>query len=154
MQAATSPKTISAIIKVPPVTVKEAKGASKNSVSAIRLEPKLENDKVRVTVYAIYGDIEGITNCVDMDALKKVKVDTYLARVDEEVFVKKLRKFNVKMEKDPFTFRVVSKSIFAPMPSEPGGAGGCGCMKCNRVNCCPNSGYCVECECVTVCCSP
>lgn len=147
MQAATSNKITSAVIRVP---FEKGKDLPENSVSAIKLEPRLEKDKVRVTVYAIYGDIQGLKKCADLDALKTVKVDSIVAGPDEEVRVLKLGDYGVKMEKDPFTFRVVSKSIYAPVYDLE--TGGCPCMTCDLVTCCPNPGYCVPCDCVTVCC--
>lgn len=60
LQAATSNKVTSAVIKVP---ILERKAAA-SPVSAIKLEPKVERGKVRVTVYAIYGDTEGLKKCL------------------------------------------------------------------------------------------
>ncbi|HEX8456392.1 MAG TPA: hypothetical protein VF656_03640 [Pyrinomonadaceae bacterium] len=148
MQAATANRRISAVIKVP---VKNGNLPVQNSVSAIKLDPKLEKDKVRVTVYAIYGDLTGIQKCEDLNSLKTVKVGSYVAGEDKEVSVSDLRKYGVRMEKDPFKFRVISKTIFAPVPNNPA-PDSCGCMLCNRATCCPNPGYCVDCDCATVCC--
>lgn len=30
--------------------------------------------------------------------------------------------------------------------------GGCGCITCGHTTCCPNPGYCVDCDCGTICC--
>ena len=152
MQAATRlQRRASAVIRV---SSAEVKGSMHDSVSAIKLEPILEKGKVRVNVFVVYGDTQGLQRCKDLDALKTVKVDSLLVGPDKEGSVTKLRKYGVKMEKDPFTFRVVSRRMFVP-GGDLGGVGepdSCPCVQCERATCCPNPGYCSRCECVTVCC--
>lgn len=149
MQAATSKRISSVVLRVP---YQAGTAVSRDSVSAIKLEPKVEKGKVRVNVYALYGDTQGIKRCEDLDALKTVKVDSIVAGLGKEVRVLKLRKYGVKMENDPFTFRVISKSIFAP--NDPGPGSGCSCLSCELQTCCPNPGYCNNCDCGTICCRP
>jgi hypothetical protein len=145
--AARSQKIASAVIRV---SSAEVKGSPHDSVSAIKLEPRLEKGKVRVNVFVVYGDTQDLKRCEDLDALKTVKVDSLLAGPDKDVSVTKLRKYGV----DPLTFRVVSRRMFVP-GGDLGGLGdpdSCPCVQCERATCCPNPGYCSRCECVTVCC--
>lgn len=148
LQAATSNKISSVIIEVPP-QAKAGKGAAQDPVSALKLEPKVEKGKVRVTVYALYGDIKGIKRCEDLDALRAVEVDSFVAGPGQERRVSKLKKFEVRMENDPFTIRVTTKSIFGPLDPE---GGGCPCLECELAVCCPNPGFCAPCQCGTICC--
>jgi hypothetical protein len=149
MQAAKRPQKLgSAIIRV---SSTEGKGSPHESASAIRLEPIVEKDKVRVNVFVLYGDTQSLTRCEDVDALRTVKAGSYVRGLNQEVQLTILRKYGIKMEKDPFTFRVVSRSIFVP-DVEPMGGTDCPCLMCESATCCPNPGYCSQCECVTVCC--
>jgi hypothetical protein len=146
--AATGGKTTMIVIRVP---VAEGASQGQDAVSAIKLEPKMEGDKVKVSVYALIGEADNIKTCRDWDALKSMPVGTYVAGLDEEVSLVKLRDFGVSMGNDPLTFRVVPKRTLSPLPNEPGG--GCDCASCGGLICCPNPGYCIGCgSCGSVCC--
>jgi hypothetical protein len=119
----------------------------------VKLEPKMENGKVRVAVFALKGNAENIKTCREWDALQAIQVGTYLAGLDEEVSLTKLEEYGVNLGKDPLSFRVVLKRTLSPLPPNlPGG--GCGCASCGGLICCPNPGYCLNCDsCGSVCCS-
>src|SRR5215813_13202131 len=87
-----------------------------NAVSAIRLEPRMEGDKVRVTVYALRGDANNNMTCKDWDSLKSSLVGTYLVGLDETVHLIKLKDYGVVVG-DPLTFRVVPRKISLTTPS-------------------------------------
>src|SRR5215813_12657686 len=55
------------VISVPP---DQQAVPGKNVVSAIKVEPKMEGNKVIITVYALRGDPDHIISCRDWDALK------------------------------------------------------------------------------------
>jgi hypothetical protein len=150
--AAASGKVTSVVIRVP---VTEGNSQQQDSVSAIKLEPKMENDKVRVDVYALIGDTDNIINCRDWKNLKAISVGTYVAGLDEDVSLLKLRDYGVRLGgKDPLTFRVVPKRTLSPLPAPDGGSGSCDCASCGGLICCPNPGFCLNCNpCGSVCCS-
>lgn len=145
--AARDGKSLKVVVRVPATSVNSA-----DAVSAIKLEPRMDGDKVKVAVYALVGSTANIKKCSDWDALKSTLVDTYIAGVDEEVVLTKLRDFGVSMATNPLTFRVVPTRTLSPVPD--GSGGGCGCGSCGGLICCPNPGYCLGCgECGDVCCS-
>lgn len=124
----------------------------KDTVSAIKLEPKMEGDRVRVTVYALSGDANHIITCRDWEALQSNLVGSYLARLDETVQLLKLKDYGVGVGDAPLTFRVVPRRVLSPIPQEALGTG-CGCASCDGLICCPNPGYCLTCgQCGAVCC--
>jgi len=146
--AARDGKSLRVVVRVPSTSV-----SSPDAVSAIKLEPRMDGDKVKVTVFALVGSTANIKKCSDWDALKSTFVETYVAGVDEEVALTKLRDFGVSMATNPLTFRVVPTRTLSPVPD--GSGGSCGCGSCGGLICCPNPGYCLGCgDCGDVCCSP
>jgi hypothetical protein len=146
--AATTDRVTSMFIRVTPA---EAKDGSE-SVSVIRLDPRMENDKVKVTVYALSGSVGDITTCRDWDSLKAVMVGTYVAGLDDEVALSKLQDYGVGVGQKPLTFRVVPKRMLSPLPifhaPDP-----CECGTCGGLICCPNPGQCLNCgSCGSFCC--
>jgi hypothetical protein len=136
------------VIRVPT----EKQTERQNAVTAIRLEPKMEGDKVRVTIYALRGDANNIITCKDWDALKANLVGTYLAGLDETVQLIKLKDYGVGVGDEPLTFRVVPRKALSPLPQDLL-VEGCGCASCGGLICCPNPGYCLSCgACGSVCC--
>lgn len=149
--AAAGGKTTMIVIRVP---VADGASQGQDAISAIKLEPKMEGDKVKVSVFALIGEANNIKTCRDWDALKSTPVGTYVAGLDEEVSLVKLRDFGVSMGNDPLTFRVVPRRILSPLPQDQGKEGGCDCASCGGLICCPNPGYCIGCgSCGSVCCS-
>lgn len=125
---------------------------AQNAVTAIKVEPKMEGDKVRVTVYALRGDADHIITCKDWDNLQANLVDSHLAGLDETVELIKLKDYGVGVDNGPLTFRVVPRRVLSPVPQDML-ASGCGCAACDGLVCCPNPGYCLSCgACGTVCC--
>lgn len=137
------------VIRVP---ADKQSAPAKNAVSAIKLEPKMEGDKVRVTMYALRGDADHIIACKDWDNLQANLVGSVLAGLDETVELVKLKDYGVGVDGGPLTFRVVPRRVLSPTPQDMLAAG-CGCAACDGLVCCPNSGYCLSCgACGTVCC--
>lgn len=146
--AATGDKITTVVIRVP-----LAEGADpEKEVSAVRLEPRMENGKVSVAVFALRGNADNITTCREWDSLQGTSVGTYVAALDDEVALTKLKDYGVvSLRKDPLTFRVVPKRTLSPLPQ---GWSGCGCASCGGLICCPNGGYCLNCgSCGSACCS-
>lgn len=149
--AATADKNTKIVIRVP-ISYGSDDGAG--PVSAIRLEPKMEGDKVRVTVYALVGEPDDIRTCRDWDGLKSMPVGAYLAGLNDEVSLVKLRDLGVSMGNDPLTFRVVPKRALSPLPQDVIMGGDCECATCGGTICCANPGMCLGCgSCGFVCCS-
>ncbi len=147
--AATGDKRMSAVVR----TRLDEADAGREAVSAVKLVPVMDGDKVKVTVFALIGDASNVTTCKGWDDLKSVEVDTLVAGLDEEVSVTKLRARGVKFENGDLKFHVVPVKTF-PL-SLPMNAPGCGCASCGSLQCCPNSGYCIGCsDCGYACCNP
>jgi hypothetical protein len=150
--AATGNRKMSAVVRAP--VTEEYSG---REVTAVKLAPVMEGDKVRVTVYALIGDVTDIKNiisCKDWDLLESKTVDTFLAGLDEEISIKKLRDYGVKFETGDLTFRIVPKKVFPQMPLHGGGGDECECASCGTLQCCPNPGNCIGCgSCGQACCN-
>ena len=146
--AATGNRLTKVVIRVP-----LSDDRNVDAISAIKLEPKMEGDKVRVDVYALSGPTAGIITCQGWDALKSTTIGSYVAGLDEDVALTKLADFGIRMGDRPLTFRVVPKRILSPVPNDPQ-LEGCECGSCAGLICCPNPGYCLGCgSCGSLCCS-
>jgi hypothetical protein len=122
---------------------------NQDAISAIKLEPKMEGEKVRVDVYGLSGSTAGIITCQGWDALKSTSIGSYVASLDEDIALTKLADFGVRMGDRPLTFRVVPKRVLSPTPGDEE----CECGSCAGLICCPNPGYCLGCgSCGSVCC--
>lgn len=144
--AATGTRVTKVVIRVPLTDDR-----NKDAVSAIKLEPRMEGEKVRVDVYALSGSTAGIITCKGWDALKSTTVGTYIAGLDEDVALTRLADFGIRMGDSPLTFRVVPKRILSPVPDTD--MEGCECGSCAGLICCPNPGYCIGCgSCGSLCC--
>lgn len=144
--AATGSRITKVVIRVP-----LSDDRNPEAVSAIKLEPKMEGDKVRVNVYALVGPTTGIITCKGWDALKSTTIGSYVAGVDEDVALTKLADFGIRMGDRPLIYRVVPKRILSPVPDN---SEGCECGACAGLICCPNPGYCLGCgSCGSLCCS-
>jgi len=127
--------------------------AQHGNISAIRLEPRMAGDKVKVAVSLLVGEPDDVRTCRDWDALKAVPIGTYSAGLDEEVTLTKLTEYGVQTGNDPLTFRVVPKRF--PLGVQRGQLGGdCECATCGGATCCAYPGMCLGCNpCGYVCCS-
>jgi hypothetical protein len=144
-----SGRVASVFIKVP---IAQGTNRQPEDVSAIRLEPQMEGDKVKVTVYALKGEADNINSCRDWNKLQATTIGTYLAGIDEEVSLTKLKDYGISMGNAPLTFRVVARRVLSPVP-ETFLKEACDCGSCNGSICCPNPGYCLPCNpCGTYCC--
>jgi len=147
--SAGSEKVKYVVIRVP---AEKQSARATEPVTAIKLEPKMEGNKVRVAVYALSGDADHIITCRDWDALKSSLVGTYLAGLDETVQLVKLQEYGVGVNDAPLTFRVVARRVLSPVPQDAFRTG-CDCGACDGLICCPNSGYCLTCGgCGSFCC--
>lgn len=125
------------------------------AISAIKLVPIMDGEKVKVTVIGLIGDASNITSCSQWSSLKPIEIATYVASLDEEVSIQDLRSHGVYFENGDLKFRVVPKKIFPQMPQTQYGTDGCGCAGCGRLQCCPNLHECMDCStCGQACCNP
>jgi hypothetical protein len=144
--AATGNRITKVVIRVPLVDDRNP-----DAVSAVKLEPRMDGDKVRVDVYALSGQTAGIITCKDWDALKTKSIGSFVAGLDEDVTLTKLAELGIRMGDQPLTFRVVPKRILSPVPDD---SEDCGCGSCAGLICCPNPGFCIGCgSCGQLCCS-
>lgn len=145
--AATGNRLTKVVIRVPLID-----DSNPNAVSAVKLEPKMEGDRVRVDVYALTGPTAGIITCKGWDALKTTTIGTYVVGLDEDVALTRLADLGIRMGDRPLTFRVVPKRILSPVPND-SRMEGCECGSCAGLICCPNPGYCLGCgSCGSLCC--
>jgi len=145
--AALPGKSVSVVVTTPP-----SEGNYEDEpISAVKLVPLMEGDKVKVTVFGLIGEAGNIKTCKEWNALKSIKIGSFVAGLDEEVTISQLRYYGVSFETGDLKFRVVPKKAF---PRDLEAAGGeCGCGSCGGLQCCPNPGYCINCgECGRVCC--
>lgn len=146
-------KTTMIVIRVPAPSASSAGEA----VTAIKLEPRMDGNKVKVNVFTLIGEAdEHIKSCRDWGLLKSNFIGSYLAGVDEEVSLAKLTDLGVRIGSEPLTFRVVPRKTLSPLPPQHGplNGGGCECGSCGGLICCPNPGQCIGCgSCGQVCCS-
>ena len=125
------------------------------NISAVRLEPRMDGDKLKVTVSALVGEPGDVRTCKDWDALKTLPVAVYSAGVDEEVTVTKLNEYGVFVgDNSPLIFRVVPKRPAPPVLQGVQISGDCECGSCGGTTCCANPNACLGCgSCGYVCCS-
>ena len=120
------------------------------SVTAVRVIPRMEGNKVKVEIYAVFGNIDASQNCAARAALKSSLIATRLAGKGEVVTVVELDNLGLKPKDGPLTFRVVSNTL--PLPSK--NSDDCICAVCSGIGCCPDGeGRCPQCSaCGEVCC--
>ena len=132
-------------------------GAPGERVSAIRIMPRMEGDKVKVSVYSVYGDASAAKSCADWKALRASALASYTVGNGESVTLNELPALGVKLSEGALTFRVVPNKNAPPAPTTPiaaaAAANDCVCALCNGMGCCANAGECVRCnQCGPVCC--
>jgi hypothetical protein len=126
------------------------------NISAVRLEPKMEGEKLRVTVSVLVGEPGDVRTCKDWDALKALPVESYLVAVDEEVTVTKLNEYGVRIgDNNSLTFRAVPRKPSRAITQDVPISGDCECGTCGEsTTCCAYPGMCLGCgSCGLVCCS-
>jgi hypothetical protein len=148
--------TISAFVRVPH---DEKQQASDDRPSAVRLTPEADGDKLKVSVYALYGDLGRVKTCDDYNGFEKKFVASYVAGPGEKVTVSKLNDLGVTFKQGELTFKVVPKrAVEKPGSIQPASYSPvqrqCECGSCGGLSCCPNTGYCLGCgSCGDVCCA-
>lgn len=148
--------TISAFVRVP---LGENEKASADRPSAVRLTPEANGNKLKVSVYALYGDASRIKTCEDYNRLEKKFVASYVAGQGEKITVSRLNDLGVTFKQGALTFKVVPKravekpASVAPASYSPAQRQ-CECGRCGGLSCCPSSGFCLGCgSCGDVCCA-
>jgi len=129
------------------VPVKDKTG----EVSAIRIVPAIEDDKIKLDIFYLSDDYWKSKRCVDTQLLKSSRVETR--------FIEKDGTLNLLKATDDKNSPISIKAITFPAQItdeiEPV-AGPCGCATCGRQNplrCCPSEGNCLGCgNCGEVCC--
>jgi hypothetical protein len=137
-------REVSAHVKVP--------SALPGQATAVRLMPRLVDDKVQVKVYALYGDVSKVASCEDWKQMKSTYVGEYTAGSGGEFAVKELSNLGISFGENPLTVRVVPFKAAPQLP--PIIVEACQCGGCGGLSCCPNNGKCMTCgDCGSVCCS-
>lgn len=135
------------------VVIRASSDTYPSNISAVRLEPRMDGEKVRVAISVLVGEPGDVRTCREWDALKALPVGVYVAGVDEEVAVTKLGEFGVRVGDNTLTFRVVPKKPASPLTQDII-SGDCECGTCGGTTCCANPGMCLGCgSCGYVCCS-
>jgi hypothetical protein len=136
---------VSAHIKVP--------SAQPGQATAVRLMPRLVNDRVQVKVYALYGDVSKVATCEDWEQMKSSYVGEYTAGNGGEFAVSELSSLGVSFGEKPLTVRVVPLKLAPRAVQEEVIVVACQCGGCGGLSCCPNDGKCLSCgDCGSVCC--
>lgn len=150
--AATAKNNVTAYFRV---QSKDASNTSQEHISAVKFMPRMENDKVSVSVYAVYGDTSAVKSCEDWKQLKESFIGTYVAGEGEKVQLASLRDAGARLGDEPLTFQIVpKKAAAAPAALNNPGGGGCECGTCGGLTCCPRPGFCLGCgSCGDVCCA-
>jgi hypothetical protein len=127
--------------------------AAAGQVTAVRLMPRLVNDKVQVKVYALYGDVSKVSSCKDWEQLKSQFVGEFTAAKGEEFQVKELSTLGASFGERPLTVSIVPVKLKARAQLDPIIVTACHCGSCGNLSCCPNEGYCMGCgPCGDACC--
>jgi hypothetical protein len=148
LNAAREGQTLRAFIRLPA----EHPGLA---YSAIKLIPRMNGEKLEVTISALAGDLSTVKSCKDWAMVKETSIGSYTLSEGQEVTVPNLSNLGQNFKNGVLTFKAVS---FMPdiEPVDGGGEGGstpCGCGRCDRLYCCPNKGACLGCgTCGDVCC--
>jgi hypothetical protein len=139
--------TVSAHVPVP--------SALPGQVSAVRLMPRLVDDKVQVKVYALYGDVSKVTSCEEWNQLKSSYLGEYTAANGEEFALKELSSLGVSFSEKPLTVRVVPMKVKPRVvQTDPIIVTACQCAGCGGLSCCPDNGKCIRCgDCGSACCT-
>lgn len=138
-----------------------------DSVTAVRIEPVMQEGRVKFNASAISGDYEANKSCADINRLPARLIGTHWAKETETVNVQdglSVTPWRVKVKvvklRPPVIIgqsavpKLKANAFQDPVPLEP--IGPCGCATCGTENplwCCPNRGQCMGCSnCGTVCC--
>lgn len=150
--AATAKNNVTAYVRVQSF---DAGRTEQKQISAVKFMPRMENDKVSVSVYALYGDTSAVKNCEDWKELKESLIGVYVAGEGEKVQLASLRDANGTSADEALTFQIVpKKAAAAPVALNNPGGGTCECGTCGGLTCCPKSGFCLGCgSCGDVCCA-
>ena len=147
--AATEKEVITGLIRVG-----DSKNASSEDISGLKIAPEMEKGKVRVRVFAIYGDIRGIKSCDDLDTVKTKFIGSKILDKDGILNLSEFAQlkpnennetFNLKIVELKKRFNEIYKKVSNRMQTS-------GCATCGDLQCCPNPGKCRGCgDCGTVC---
>lgn len=138
--AGTEARTLKAFWRVPATD-------SPESPSAIKLEPKMVDDKMVVTVTVLSGDVSVVKTCKDWGLLKASRVTSYSLSEGDEITVSQLPDLGSNFKNGKLTF----KAIRVAAPQREQLAEPC-CASCGGNTCCPGAGHCMSCPCGTLCC--
>jgi len=130
-------------------TQSETNGSSKEPISALRVAPEMDVGKVKVNIFALYGDASAAKSCSDWRSLKAVVVATYTIGEGESITVSELSERGIKLGERQITLRVVPAK---PMLLKTSASNDCICAVCDGRGCCAGPGECVDCGCGPICC--
>ena len=121
-------------------------GASGTRVYGVKVAPRLEGAAVRISLSILSGQLDEVTSCEQVKALREEPASTYLVRRGESVRVAQFEALGI----EPFEVKVVSAGA---------GADGqntrqTGCCRCQgRPDCCVPAGQdCRRCSPHCICC--
>lgn len=136
-------KSVSAHVRIP---VTDSTKPLSEQVTALRLMPKVTDEKVEVKVFALYGDTSSVKNCDDWKNLKASFVGKYVAGAGEDIALGDL---GFKSGAKPFSFSVVKVAASPQVIIT-----ACQCATCGGLSCCPENGKCIGCgDCGSACCN-
>jgi len=148
--AAYGSKTITGLVKVG-----KSENASADDISGLKIAPKAENGKVRVEVFAVYGDISGVKSCKELEAFKSKSLGSQVLGKDESLNLSELANLKLSENEESLQVKIVGmKKDFNDNPFQKisGTAQLPDCGSCGTLFCCPSPGKCISCgDCGLVC---
>ncbi len=118
----------------------------------------MEDDKVRVEVFAIYGDIHAVKSCKELEAFKSKLLGSQILSKGESLNLSELANLKLTENDNPLLVKVIGmKKDYNDKPFEniSGNAQIAGCASCGTLACCPSPGKCFNCgDCGLVCSAP
>lgn len=148
--AAVGNETITGLVRVG-----NSENASADDITGLQIAPKVENGKVRVEVFAVYGDIHAVKSCEELENFKSNLLGSQVLSKGESLDLSKLANLKQSENGESLQVKIVGmKKDFNDNPFEKisGTAQVSGCGYCGSLACCPNPGKCLQCgDCGLVC---
>lgn len=151
--AATGNETITGLVRVG-----KSENASSEDITGLKIAPTMEGGKVRVEVFAVYGDIHAVKSCKELAAFKNKLLGSQILNKGESLNLSELANLKRTENEEPLFVKIVGmKKDYNDNPFEKtsGIAQVSGCGSCGNLLCCPAPGKCLGCgDCGLVCRGP
>lgn len=148
--AATGDERITGLVRVG-----KTENASPEEITGLKIAPTIENGKVRVEVFAVYGDIRTVKTCKELATFKSKSLGSQTLSKGETLNLSALANLKGAENESPLLVKIVGmKKDFNddPLKNVSHTVQVSGCTSCGTLACCPNPGKCFQCgDCGLVC---